>query len=298
MGSTRTWVALTTWLLLSIATVGAAAAVPDAEVEGLQMPAWLTRDSKRLPLALGTQLRSGDEIATGAGSRALLRLADGSTVKLGENARFTLNGLAQRRAGRQLFAAALGVVDGAFRFTTSLLYKYRGERDVQVKFATVTAGIRGTDLWGKSTADREIVALIEGRISLTRPGEKPITMDQPSTVYQADRGAASQPVSTLPPEVLARFAAETEMQSGAGTVEKGGQWKLYAARTRSQGEAQVVYERLREAGFAAELRPVLQGAQTVYQVRIAGVLSEADGVAMAVKLRVRLGLQDVSVSLN
>jgi len=35
----------------------------------------------------------------------------------------------------------------------------------------------------------------------------------------------------------------------------------------------------------------------VFQVRIAGLLSEADGVAIAVTLRVELGLQDVRVSL-
>jgi len=33
-------------------------------------------------------------------------------------------------------------------------------------------------------------------------------------------------------------------------------------------------------------------------VRIAGLLSEADGVAVAAKLRIQLRLQGVSVSLN
>jgi len=36
----------------------------------------------------------------------------------------------------------------------------------------------------------------------------------------------------------------------------------------------------------------------IYAVRIAGLLSEADGVAVAAKLRIQLRLQDVSVSLN
>jgi len=42
----------------------------------------------------------------------------------------------------------------------------------------------------------------------------------------------------------------------------------------------------------------LSGGQQIYHVRIVGILSEADGVAMAVKLRVQLGLRDVQVSLN
>ena len=41
----------------------------------------------------------------------------------------------------------------------------------------------------------------------------------------------------------------------------------------------------------------MSGGKQVYQVRIVGFLSEADGVAVAVKLRVQLGLQDVRVSL-
>jgi hypothetical protein len=42
---------------------------------------------------------------------------------------------------------------------------------------------------------------------------------------------------------------------------------------------------------------VSQGKQ-MYQVRIVGLLTEADGVAVAIKLRVQLGLQDVRVSLQ
>jgi len=269
-----------------------------AEVEAVLAPAWLVRDGKRLPLGLGRELKNGDQILTGEAARVRLRLADGSTVKLGEHARFTLDGMAQSRDGTRTFAAALGVVEGAFRFTTSLLYKFAGQRDVRVTFATVTAGIRGTDLWGKTTADREIVALIEGKITLTRPGDKAVTMTQPSTVYQTSRAAAALPVSTLPPDVLAKYAAETEMATGAGEARKGGTWRLYAAHTKSEKEALAVYDKLQDAGYDASIRPVTKDGHTEYAVRIVGLLTEADGVALAVKLRVQLGLQDVSVSLN
>jgi len=284
--------------LASWAAPPALAAIPDAEVEAVLAPAWLIRAGKRIALGVGKELKNGDQILTGDAARARLRLADGSTVKLGENARFSLDGMTQKRDGTRMFTAALGVVEGAFRFTTSLLYKYSGQRDVKVKFATVTAGIRGTDLWGKTTADREIVALIEGKITLTRPGDEAVTMTRPSTVYQTPRAAAALPVSTLPPELLATYAAETEMAPGAGEARKGGTWRLYAARTKSQEEALAVYDKLRDAGYDASVRPIGKDGQTEYAVRIVGLLTEADGVALAVKLRVQLGLQDVSVSLN
>jgi hypothetical protein len=44
--------------------------------------------------------------------------------------------------------------------------------------------------------------------------------------------------------------------------------------------------------------PVLADGKTVHRVRTSGLLSESDGVAVAVKLKVELGLQDVSVALD
>lgn len=276
----------------------AVAAVADAEVEGLQLPVWLLRAARREPLALGTALRNGDRIESGAGARVLLRLADGSMVKLGENARFTLDGLARKREGSGLLTATLGVLQGAFRFTTTALYNFRGAREVQVRFTTVTVGIRGTDLWGKSTDARDIVALIEGKVTLMRAGEGPVQMEQARTVYQAPRNAPALPIEPITAEQLGLFAAETEIVPGQGALGKGGRWRVYAARASTQSEALAVYDRVREAGFPATIDPVLADGRTVYRVRIGGLLSETDGTVVAVKLKAELGLKDVSVSLN
>jgi predicted RNA-binding protein with TRAM domain len=56
-------------------------------------------------------------------------------------------------------------------------------------------------------------------------------------------------------------------------------------------------ERLRNAGYAATIQPAVSQGKQIYQVRIVGLVSEADGIAVAVKLRVQLGIQDVRVSL-
>lgn len=284
-------------LLLSACAMPAMAAPPPAEVEALQMPAWLVRDGQRTPLAPGVRLRNGDRIDTGAGARALLRLPDGSMVKLGEKARFSLDGVGGARRADELFKATLNVLQGAFRFTTTALHKFRGKRDIEVRFPTVTAGIRGTDLWGKATAEREIVALIEGRITVTRRGARPLDLDQPKSLYQALRDAGVLPVEQISDEALAAYAAETEIAPGQGAAGKGGKWRVYAARVRSQAEALAVYDRLREAGYPAAIQPTQKEGVTVYQVRIGGLMSEADGVAVAIKLKSELGLTDVSVSL-
>ena len=55
---------------------------------------------------------------------------------------------------KDVVTASLDVLSGAFRFTTQALTKFRGERDVKVRIVKITAGIRGTDLWGKRTRPR------------------------------------------------------------------------------------------------------------------------------------------------
>jgi len=72
-------------------------------VEAMQMPAWVQRAGGRLPLLPGTQLRAGDQVVTGAGARLLIKLAEGSVVKLGENA---LMSFAQVAPSPDLFRAA------------------------------------------------------------------------------------------------------------------------------------------------------------------------------------------------
>ncbi|HSB48795.1 MAG TPA: hypothetical protein VLD15_04705, partial [Burkholderiales bacterium] len=68
--------------LCVLALLGAPAAAQTLTVEGVVSPAWVERGGARLPLAVGMQLNDRDRVVTGSGSRALLRLAEGSAVKL------------------------------------------------------------------------------------------------------------------------------------------------------------------------------------------------------------------------
>ena len=275
---------------------GTGLAAPAAVVEGVQMPAWVERASvgavRRLPLAPGTELRGGDEVRTGSGARLYIKLAEGSLVKLGENASLRILELAPDRGG--LFRAALNVLEGAFRFTTDLLAKER-RRDVSIRVATVTAGIRGTDLWGKSAPEREIVCLIEGKIEVGAEGETPVLMDQPRQFYQRVKGE-TQPVGLVDATQLAQWARETEIAEGIGAARLGGQWKLTLARAATQGGALEVYDRLRDAGYAAEIFPVKAKDGHDYLVRIARLATQADAEALAERLRGTAGVQAPTVS--
>jgi hypothetical protein len=281
--------------LLACAVLPAAAA-PAAVVEGVQMPAWAERTVaggiRRIPLAPGMELRGGDEVKTGAGSRAYLKLAEGSLIKLGENASLRILELAPDRGG--FFRAALHVLEGAFRFTTDVLARER-RRDVTIRVATVTAGIRGTDLWGKSAGERQIVCLIDGKVEVGAEGEAPVTMDQPRQFYQRDKGQTA-PVGFVEPEKLAQWAGETEIADGQGAARQGGKWRVTLASPRTQREALEIYGALRTAGYAAEIHPAKAGDKHVYHVRLARLPTKADAEALAAQLRGLHGVTDPHVS--
>jgi hypothetical protein len=269
------------------------AAAPQAVVEAVQMPAWIERGGARVPLAPGMGLQSNDALRTGADARLLVKLADGSSVKLGENAQLQLAMIATR--GDNVFVSAMNVLQGAFRFTTDALAKSR-RREVSVTVATVTAGIRGTDLWGKAAADRDIVCLIEGRIEVSRQGDPTITMDQPLSFYIAPRGQPALAVAPVDPEQLKQWATETEIADGRGAARRGGRWKVVLASGESENEVLTVYQAVRAAGYAAELQPRRVQGKRTYDVRIASLPSQAEAEALARSLDGRYGVSSPRVT--
>ena len=278
-------------LIAAVLAAGPALAQPTAVVEGVQMPAWVERDGRRLPAAVGFELKAGDQLRTGAGSRLLLKLAEGSLVKLGENGTLKLDELA---SGRDLFKGAMSVLEGAFRFTTQLVAKKR-RRDINIHVSQVTAGIRGTDLWGRSRDDNQIVCLIEGAIQVGALDEKPVVMDKPLQFYQRTKGQ-TQPVSFVDAKQLAEWAKETEIEAGKGAARRGGGWKVVLATVEDQNAALEVYDRVREAGYAAEIRPSKEAEKRTYAVRIAGLPSKAEAEALAAQLRGRNGVAEPRVT--
>jgi len=193
--------------MLALAASGAIAA-PAAVIDRVQGAAFIDRAGKELPATPGTELIATDTVRTGAAARVYLRLGEGSTVKLGENARLALLELPAERGG--VFRAVLDVVAGAFRFTTEAVQKPR-KRDVKIRIATATAGIRGTDLWGRAKPDEQIICLIEGRIEVAARNEKPIVMAKPRQFYKRVKGK-TQPLAVISAEQLAKWARETEIE--------------------------------------------------------------------------------------
>jgi hypothetical protein len=284
--------------LLVRALILAAAALPlpvlaqaAATVEGVQMPAWVERGGRRLPVLAGMELRAGDQLVTGAGSRMLVKLADGSLVKLGENGQLRFAELAP---GADLFRAALNVLEGAFRFTTDALAKTR-KREVTLRAAQVTAGIRGTDLWGRSRANNEIVCLIEGAIEVGAEGEAPVQMNVPLQFYRRIDGK-TQPVGTVEVKQLEQWGAETEIAAGKGAARAGGRFAVEVGSFQEQAGALALYDELRNAGYGAEIRPVKGADKITYLVRIRHLPSRAEAQALGESLRGKFGIAETKIT--
>lgn len=271
-------------VLALLAAGGAAAA--NLTVEAVVSPAWVERaGGAREALAPGALLRGGDRVLTGAGARALLRMPEGSAVKLGENASFGVSRLEDRGAAAgRVVTGTLDVAQGAFRFTTRFFGAPRAKRELDIRIVTVTAGIRGTDLWGKGSAERDIVCLIEGQIEVEHRGEK-IAMRDPLSFLIAPREGARLPAAPVPAAQLQEWAAETEIAPASGASRRNGGHRALAGSALDAGAAEAAAGRLRAAGYPAVVRAYRAGDGLRYDVNIAGLATAEDAARLEQALR-------------
>ncbi|MCX7164227.1 MAG: FecR family protein [Rhodocyclales bacterium] len=256
-------------------------AAPAATVEAVQSPAWRERGGNTVPLAAGMELKSGDVLRTGPDARAYLMLAEGSRVKLGEATRFTFH--SRSLQPEKSFRGALDVLAGAFRFTTGRLQKAR-PNEIGIRVGTATIGIRGTDLWGRTSDEGDMVALLEGRIEITRAGQV-TELTQPLTYFDAPAGKAAG-VRALDPDVFSTLARQTEILAGDGAADAKGKWRVLVGSASSQTAALELYDEARDAGFAAQIRPrQTEAGHWNYDVLLNGYASAAEAEVAAARLK-------------
>jgi ferric-dicitrate binding protein FerR (iron transport regulator) len=262
-------------LATALALAAGTAAAEKATVSAVQYPAWLERGGNSVPLTPGTRLEGNDKLRTGTNARVQLRLGEGSTVRLGENAQFVIESVEDRG----IFRAALSVLTGAFRFTTDALRKSQG-RDIQIKVKNVTAGIRGTDLWGKSTGERDLVCLLEGKISVGAEGHPTVTLDQPLDFYQKPRDGEPA-VAKVDEKQVAIWAQETEISKDGPAARGDGKWSVTAGKFQTRDEALRMNRVLRASGY-----PAVVGKSGEYPaVIVRGLAGEAEARALMANLR-------------
>lgn len=274
-------------LVACLASLSAAWAAPYAVVDSVQSPVWVERDGKRLPAAPGMELRNRDRLITGNEARSYVQLADGSTVKLGENAQIEFNALDKRREGT--FTAALDVAKGAFRLTTDALRKLRGQRAINVRVGTITAGIRGTDIWGRSDAAYDFICLLEGHIVVSHPQAAPSELNVPLQYYGADKGQAPGAVGQVEPEQIAAWSANTELKAGNATLQRGA-WAVKVATAADEEGALSLYDRISNAGYPVRIQPKKGSAGYAYDLLVGPFAKQTDAELLTTRLREEFAL--------
>lgn len=259
----------------------------NAMVEAVQYPAWLERGGQAVPLAPGIPLRAKDRLRTGANARVLLKLGEGSSVKLGEHAQFVI----EKVERRGIFRAALSVIAGAFRFTTAAIARHQG-RDINIKVNNITAGIRGTDVWGKSTDARDLVCLLEGKVTVGSEGNPTVTLGQRLDFYQKPRGGAPE-VAKVDEKQIAIWSAETEIAPGGAAGRVGGSWRVVASKLAQRDAALALNRTLHAAGYPSRVAVDGEGA---FLVQVTGLAGEAQARALMANLRTVPGVLIPTVS--
>jgi len=257
-----------------------------AVVEAVQYPAWLERGGRTVPLTPGTELQANDQLRTGTNARVQLKMGEGSTVKLGEKAKFQI----ERVEEKGIFRATLNVLTGAFRFTTDALKK-SVQRDVSIKAKNVTAGVRGTDLWGKATDDRDLVCLLEGKITVGAEGHPTVTMDSPLDFYQKPRDGDPQ-VAKIDAATVQKWSEETEVSRDGAVARAGGRWMVTASVFKDRDPAVGLARRLRDEGYPAEMGVDKRG----YFVQVPGLAGEAEARSLMGNIRTIEGVLTPLVS--
>lgn len=262
-------------------------------VDAVQAPAWLERNGRRTPLAPGMQVGNRDRLITGAAARVQLRLAEGSTLRLGEATQLAINALGRRDAKT---ATAAFVVDrGAFRFTPAARAAANPRR-VNVRVASITAALQQADLWGSADAQRDLLCLLSGSITAVHELDTPRDFAQPLSVYRAPKGEAPLNVDYAGSDELAGWLAQTDWQAAEGVQRAGGRWQVELATLDDEASALDLYDRAREAGFAVRIRPRAgEGGAWRYTLRATQLPTRADASALAAKIAAALELKTTRV---
>lgn len=139
-----------------------------AEVQSIDGAAYLLDGNGDRRLAAGAQLREGDELRTGGGSRAVVRLADGSSVEV--NQRSTLGINARGRDMTVSLNRGAVIVQAAHR-TSGHLYVSTPDCRVAVTGTvfSVDAGLKGSRV---AVLQGSVHVVHDGIHSVLRPGDQ------------------------------------------------------------------------------------------------------------------------------
>jgi hypothetical protein len=258
-----------------------------AEVKAVRYPAWIEAGEQKTPLQPGMRVRPGDQLVSGDDARVLLGLPDGSEMKLGQKARLTISRLSTSGIpGGVELDLGLSLLSGKFRYAAGAIAKLTGRRKVDLKLATATIGIRGTDYWAMTDKEHDAVCLFEGKVEVETQEQESIVLDKPTAFWSRFFDKPAQPPGNATAADLAQFLGWVEIAPSTGVAVEGGRWRVIAGAEKSTADAQELNRTLRTQGYPA----AVARSYGLYEVRINAFATRADAEALLKKLQATSGL--------
>lgn len=258
-----------------------------AEVKAVRYPAWIEAGNQKTPISPGMQLRPGEQVVSGDDARILFGLPDGSEMKLGQKASLRISRLDTASVpGGTDMDLGLSLLAGKFRYAAGALAKLTGKRRVDLKLATATIGIRGTDYWAMTDKEHDAVCLFEGKVEVLTQEQESVALDKPTAFWVRFFDKPAQAPGNATAAELAQFLGWVEIAPGTGVAVEGGRWRLIAGAEKTAGDAHTLSTALRDQGYPA----LVARNYGLYEVRINAFATRADAEAQLKKLQATSGL--------
>jgi len=267
---------------------------PLISIDSLNYPVWIERENKIIPLAPGDQLNEGDLIKTGSSGRAWLSMQDGSVIKLGQDVDFKIKSAAYaQQANNSVLKAALDVVKGAFRFTTSFFSpKRKTAHQVNIKIGAITAGLRSTDIWGRASDEEDFVALLDGSINISAEGQDSAILSAPLSLYVKKRHRPAEPISSVDLATVQILGAETELSEELGIARIDGEFEIVLMSFNNPDNASRALKRFHLAGYAVEAMKVETHGIKYTRIVLKGLISNQAATNLFKRMEKEFSLQN------
>lgn len=261
-------------------------------VEAVQMPAWINKAGQRIPLSPGDAVSTAQEVETAPGAALVLKMPEGSIVRLGEKTRLGVQRLeVDPSGGYTAVRSELKLFNGFFRFATTAVAKAVGQREIDLNLRTATIGIRGTDFWSMTDEQHDATCLFEGKVDLATRDQGALTLDKPTAFWARFFDRPVQPVGNATPDELNKFLKSTEIQPGKGVAVAGGRWRVVAATAPTASAAAELAAMLQAQGYPAVVRSKTIAGKLVHEVRVNGFATRDDAAAILEKVTAMNGVR-------
>lgn len=106
-----------------------------------------------------------------------------------------------------ILTAVFKVLKGVFRFTGG----HSEPIDVKIRVGnSISAGIRGTDVYTQAQPDQDLVCLIKGQVSV-QSGKVTAMLKQPREGFIVPKGSPPLPISKISEELFQLWLKNSEM---------------------------------------------------------------------------------------